>query len=125
MAPRPKRQIVGQQQFDFDQPGERMATEAPPGLEDPALNPVHESRPGQWLPFSSSRVSQGRYDSGLQQVHVVFKDGTPWVYDGVPKNVWRNFRRSASPGRFINRTLNDFSYWRGSFDRGGMGEDIG
>ena len=69
-----------------------------------------------------SRVSRARYDSGLQQVQVVFRDGTPWVYDNVPTNIWRNFRRSASPGRYINRVLNGFNYYQGAFDNSG-GDD--
>jgi hypothetical protein len=76
---------------------------------------VESPRAGKWLPFDSERVKTGRYDPGLEQVHVVFKDGTPWVYDGVPRNVWRNFRRSESPGRYINRVLNGYAYWRGEF----------
>lgn len=75
------------------------------------------SKPGPWHVMSSSRVQQARYDSGLQQVQVVFRDGTPWVYDQVPQNVWRNFRRTASPGRYINRVLNGFPYFEGSFDQ--------
>lgn len=91
--------------------------------------PEHEfsgSRPGSWLSFDSSRVAQARYDSGLQQVHVVFvKHGTPWTYDSVPPNVWRNFRRSSSPGKYINRVLNNYPYWEGAFDygEGGVGEE--
>lgn len=78
---------------------------------------ARESRPGKWVSMSSSRVNAARYDSGLEQVQVVFKDGTPWVYDGVPQNVWRGFRRSASPGKYINRVLNGYPYYRGSFDQ--------
>lgn len=77
------------------------------------------SKPGPWYPMSSSRVTEARYDSGLQQIHVIFRDGTPWVYDGVETNVWRNFRRSASPGRFINRVLNNYTYYQGGFDYAG------
>jgi len=66
--------------------------------------------------MSSSRVSQARYDPGLEQIQVIFADGTPWTYDSVPRNVWNNFRRSSSPGKFINRTLNSYPYWEGSFD---------
>ena len=46
---------------------------------------------------------------------VVFRDGTPWEYENVPNNVWRNFRRVKSPGRFINRVLNNYDYHRGEF----------
>lgn len=91
---------------------------APQATTDDLLATGRTSKPGKWLGFESSRVSEGRYDSGLGQVHVIFDDGTPWVYDGVPKNVWKNFRRSASPGRYINRVLNGFPYWRGGFSYG-------
>ena len=70
-------------------------------------------RPGPWRHMNSSRVARARYDSGLQEVQVYFADGTPWRYRGVPYNVWRNFTRSSSPGRYINRVLNGFEYERG------------
>lgn len=74
------------------------------------------SRPGEWFNMDSTRVQMARYDRGAHQIHVIFRDGTPWVYDGVPENIWRNFRRTSSPGRYINRVLNGFPYWRGGFD---------
>jgi hypothetical protein len=88
-----------------------------PGPEE-LLSTGRAARPGRWLSFESSRVSEGRYDGGLEQVHVIFKDGTPWTYNGVPRSVWRNFRRSASPGRYINRVLNSYGYWQGGFSFG-------
>lgn len=80
------------------------------------LSPESHPHPGPWVQMSSSRVSQARYDDGLQQVQVVFKDGTPWVYDGVPEDVWLAFSTSDSPGRYINQYLNGFPYWHGAFD---------
>lgn len=73
-------------------------------------------RPGPWVSVNSSRVTQARYDGNNNQIQVIFRDGTPWTYDGVPRNVWNNFRRSGSKGKYINRVLNDYSYWRGGFD---------
>lgn len=87
--------------FSYD--GEEMNAEAHP-------------HPGPWIPMSSSRVERARYDSGLEQIQLVFRDGTPWVYDSVPANIWRNFRRSTSPGKYINRVLNSYAYWHGAFD---------
>lgn len=89
------------------------------------LQPEQFSNPGPWYPMASSRVSEARYDKGLSQIHVIFRDGTPWVYDGVEPNVWRNFRRSASPGRFINRVLNGYTYYHGGFDYAGGGDGEG
>jgi hypothetical protein len=43
---------------------------------------------------------------------VFANNDAPYVYEEVPQNIWRNFRRSTSPGRYINRTLNAFPYYR-------------
>lgn len=70
-------------------------------------------KPGPWKEMDSSRVARARYDSGTRQVQVVFANNeAPYVYEEVPQNIWRNFRRSASPGKYINRTLNAFPYYR-------------
>jgi hypothetical protein len=81
--------------------------------------PGDGSRPGVWLPMAGSRTNVARYDSGLNQIHVIFRDGTPWVYDQVPRNIWRNFRRASSPGKYINRVLNGYPYFQGSFSYSG------
>lgn len=71
------------------------------------------ARPGRWLFPTSSRVVKMRYDFGLNQIQVIFRDGTPWVYADVPVSVWNSFRRSTSQGQFINRVLNSYPYYRG------------
>lgn len=72
--------------------------------------------PESWYDFDSSRVSAAAYDSTSQRLYVHFvkptPEGTPWLYEGVPENVWRNMRRSQSPGKFVNRVLNGFDYHR-------------
>lgn len=73
-------------------------------------------QPGMWHPMSSSRVQQARYDRGLRQIQVIFKDGTPWVYDQCEASTWHAFLGAASPGRFINSDLNGKPYWHGAFD---------
>ena len=47
------------------QPGDVTTTSCSP----PGLRPS----PGRWLSFESSRVSEGRYDGGLEQIHVIFE----------------------------------------------------
>lgn len=61
------------------------------------------------------RTLAAGYDSETRTLRVRFRDGTPWAYYDVPPNVWRNFRRVKSPGRFINRTLNNYEYSRDDF----------
>jgi hypothetical protein len=48
-------------------------------------------------------------------LRVRFRDGTPWEYYQVPSGVWQRFKRVQSPGRFINRVLNNYPYGRGDF----------
>jgi hypothetical protein len=71
-------------------------------------------------PTSSSNPPRPRtlaagYNKDSRQLLVRFRDGTPWVYYDVPPEVWRNFQRVQSPGKFINRVLNNYPYERGSF----------
>jgi hypothetical protein len=75
----------------------------------------------RWVAFpESSRVVEASYDPGSQRLYVRFMKphgvGTPWVYEGVPSNVWQNFRRSQSQGKFVNRVLNQYNYHRGAWE---------
>lgn len=61
------------------------------------------------------RTLAAGYDSNTQTLRVRFRDSTPWEYHGVPRTVWKSFTRVKSPGRFINRRLNNYPYGRGDF----------
>jgi hypothetical protein len=122
----PKRQGGGSRSLQ-DQAGERLAAYE----EHRAVDTVTVHRGGKnlraigagrdkeplpkMLPFDSSRVMEGGYSSRTKTLYVRFVDGTPWNYFGVEQNEWRNFRRSVSPGRYINRVLNAKDYGRGAF----------
>lgn len=72
----------------------------------------------RWIAFpESSRVVEAAYDPPTQRLYVRFvkpvPEGTPWVYESVPSNVWTNFKRSQSQGKFVNRVLNQYNYHRG------------
>jgi hypothetical protein len=99
---------------DPEQPGSPAATDVTLPNDDETV-PPNDS----WLEFDSSRVVEGAYDPGSRRIYVRFVkprgEGTPWVYEGVPQNVWNNFKRSPSPGKFINRTLNGFNNHRGKW----------
>jgi hypothetical protein len=65
------------------------------------------------------RTMAAGYDSRSRTLRVRFRgpkdgdhydDGVGYEYYNVPPNVWRNFRRVQSPGRLINRTLNNYPY---------------
>lgn len=65
--------------------------------------------------LDSSRIREAGYQPKTQTLYVRFVDGTPWEYRDVPVSVWRNLRRSASPGRFVNRVLNQYDYGKSNF----------
>lgn len=61
------------------------------------------------------RVSDPDHPAYPGILRVRFRDGTPWEYYNVPSSVWQRFKRVQSPGRFINRVLNNYEYGRGDF----------
>lgn len=75
----------------------------------PQIDPTATTNPQR------PRTKQAGYDRETGILRIRFRDGTPWEYYDVPPNVWRNFRRVKSPGRFINRVLNSYEYGRGDF----------
>lgn len=91
-----------------------------PAAEDVTKPDEQATKPEVFRSFEpSSRIIEAGYDSGSQRLYVMFVKpygvGTPWTYEGVPSNVWSDMKRSASPGRFVNRRLNDFQYHRGTW----------
>jgi hypothetical protein len=90
-----------------------------PSVISEVLPDEDETLPTNWRPFQSSRVVEAGYSPSAQRLYVRFvkprPEGTPWVYESVPPNVWRNMKRQASVGRFVNRVLNNYDYHRGDF----------
>lgn len=132
MAPRgglgPLGHAAIQRAFEYDQQRHGAAHVTPPSqLGNPAVTSTEladeaETIPAdeRWVAFpESSRVVEAGYDPPSQRLYVRFvkpvPEGTPWVYEGVPANVWTNFRRSQSQGRFVNRVLNQYNYHRSDF----------
>lgn len=64
------------------------------------------------------RAEAAGYDSRSETVRIRFRvgadsrfpQGAVYEYYGVPRNVWRNLQRSASPGRFVDRVLDTYPY---------------
>lgn len=56
------------------------------------------------------RTLAAGYDKSTETLRVRFRDGAIYEYYDVPERVWRNFKRVKSPGRAINRTLNQYEY---------------
>jgi hypothetical protein len=85
---------------------EQEANEQRGGPVDITVNPTRTSDPGR------PRTLAMGYDHGTDTLRVVFREGAVYDYFGVSTAEWWGMRRSASPGRFINRRLADHEYTR-------------
>jgi hypothetical protein len=62
------------------------------------------------------RTRSAYYNPQAQVLTIRWRDDLPeggpsyYAYYDVPRNIWNNFRRSVSPGRFVNRVLNRYRY---------------
>lgn len=68
-------------------------------------------------PTKTSNPSRPRtramgYDYGTDTLRVVFREGAVYDYFDVSTAEWWRMKRSASPGRFINRVLAEHEYTR-------------
>jgi hypothetical protein len=61
----------------------------------------------------SSNLDQVGYDDSQMELHVIFKDGAHYVYDGVPQQIYDGLLIASSKGSFLNREVkNTYSYRR-------------
>jgi KTSC domain len=63
-----------------------------------------------WVNPGSTRMQMFSYDERVRHLRVVFRDGTPWVYEDVPYGVYEAMLATPSAGRFVNQVLNHFPY---------------
>lgn len=56
------------------------------------------------------RTLAAGYSESTHTLRVRFRNGQVYGYYKVPPNVWSNFKRQKSVGRYINRVLNFYSY---------------
>jgi hypothetical protein len=94
--------------------------ESPHGMQGPFYGAAQDP---DWEPYEPTRTLfpdrprtlQARYSQRRRRLEVVFRDGTTWHYSGVPAGIWTRFKRTESPGRYINNVLNGYDYGRGGF----------
>ena len=58
----------------------------------------------------SSSVDQIAYDEDQAEAHVIFKRGAYYIYSGVTREVWEQFRDSTSKGTFVNEEFKAKGY---------------
>lgn len=76
-----------------------------------SYDPTNTTWPGNG--WSHPRTSRAGYDSVTRTLRIqFFSNGAVYDYHEVPPDVAKAFRRTISPGRFINTTLNSYPYER-------------
>lgn len=58
------------------------------------------------------RTLAAGYDKSTETLRIRFRDGPVYAYNEVSQREWNNFKRVKSPGRFVNRVLNQKPYYR-------------
>lgn len=71
-----------------------------------SVAPTKSSNPGR------PRTTAMGYDYGSDRLRVVFREGAVYDYFDVSTAQWWRIKRSASPGRFIDRVLSEHDYTR-------------
>ncbi len=61
-------------------------------------------------PIDSSAIASVGYDAGRETLEVEFRSGNVYRYFGVPEEVYEDFLRARSKGRYFG------SFIRGRFD---------
>lgn len=73
---------------------------------DISVAPTRTTNPGR------PRTLAAGYNYETDTLRVVFREGAVYDYFDVTTAEWTQFKRSASPGRFINRRLSGNEYTR-------------
>ncbi len=55
--------------------------------------------------FNSTALMGATWDDETEALTVTFKSGDTYDFEGVPREVWLQFRDSQSPGTFYHRMI--------------------
>lgn len=56
------------------------------------------------------RTLAASYNPATQTLRITFREGAVYAYYGIPWDIWEGFQSTASPGKYINATLNQYEY---------------
>ena len=56
--------------------------------------------------IESSNINQTVYDTNTKNLEVVFKNGSTFLYEDVPHQIYTKFRMAESQGSFFNKAGN-------------------
>lgn len=59
----------------------------------------------EMLYVDSSNLDQVGYETDQMELHVIFKDGSLYVYHGVPEHIFDELLNAPSKGSYLNREV--------------------
>lgn len=66
-----------------------------------------------WVRVNSSNIEQIAYDASQKELLVAFKTGLQYYYINVPEQLFEDFKKAPSPGRFLHEHIKkDYGYGR-------------
>lgn len=92
------KQVEQQEETKVEQPNEEVK-------EQPKEEPKKESNKGKELKkhyVDSSNIQWIAYDEELNNLYVAFNNNSVYVYYEVPKEIFENFMRAGSKGRYLH-----------------------
>ena len=63
-----------------------------------------------WIKVESTNVKKIYYNFHKQDLYVMFKDNSTYVYFNVEKNVFMEFLTAPSKGAFVRQELKPYQY---------------
>ena len=55
--------------------------------------------------FRSTAIASATYDPETSELNIEFTGGGSYSYSGVPPELWGEFKRAESPGRFYDSRI--------------------
>ncbi len=64
----------------------------------------------EWIDVTSSTIRSMRYDPEARQMGVIFHNGSEYVYDGIPQEIFDTVRQAPSVGRAFDTYVKKTSF---------------
>ncbi len=67
---------------------------------------------GRPVVLDSSPIAHVAYDDHGQHLHIEFRDGSAYIYHGVPRPVYDELLRAHSQGAYFNKNIRSgYAHW--------------
>ena len=72
---------------------------------DPEPREYKQLTPSKWQPINSKWIAEVAYYGNLGYLDVRLKNGQKYTFKNVPKNIYLDFMKAKSKGKYFNKVL--------------------